>query len=386
MTNPETARRIYLSAPHLMGDEEVLVAEAFATNWVAPLGPHVDAFEAEFAATVQVPYAAALSSGTAGLHLGMRLLGVEPGDHVICSSLTFSASANPIAYERAIPVFVDADATWQMDPNCLEDALRAADRIGKRPKAAVVVDLYGQSADFDVIGELCERFDVPIIEDAAEALGGTYRGRPTGARGRMGIFSFNGNKIITTSGGGMLVSHDRSIVERARFLATQARDAAPHYQHSAVGFNYRLSNVLAAIGRAQLRSLDERVRLRRAIFARYHEALSPVPGVAFMPEAAYGTTNRWLTCLTVDPQGAGVDREDIRLALEAENIEARPVWKPLHMQPVFAGAPVFGAAVSERLFAHGLCLPSGSGMRADEQDRVIATILRCVEKGTTVRR
>lgn len=386
MSTMASPPRIYLSAPHLTGDEERLVGEAFASNWVAPLGPHVDAFEAEFAAAVQVTHAAALSSGTAGLHLGMRILGVEPGDHVICSSLTFSASANPILYERAVPVFVDADSTWQMDPNRLEEALVAADRSGKRPKAAVVVDLYGQSADFDVIGELCERFGVPIIEDAAEALGGTYRGRPTGGRGRMGIFSFNGNKIITTSGGGMLVSDDRTLVDRARFLATQARDAAPHYQHSAVGFNYRLSNVLAAIGRAQLQSLQARVRRRRAICARYEDALSSVPGVTFMPEAEYGTTNRWLTCLTVDSSVAGVDREGIRLALEAENIEARPVWKPLHMQPVFDGAPVFGTAVSERLFTHGLCLPSGSGMTDEEQRRVIAIVLHCLEKGTTVRR
>jgi dTDP-4-amino-4,6-dideoxygalactose transaminase len=369
--------RVYLSPPHLAGDEWVFIEEALASNWVAPLGPHVDAFEAEFSAVVDVPHAVALSSGTAGLHLALRLLDVGPGDQVMCSSLTFSASANPIMYERATPVFIDCDATWQMDPNLLEDALRASVRSGRTPKAVVVVDLYGQSADIDVLAGLCDRYGVPMIEDAAEALGATYRGRPAGGGGLLGVFSFNGNKIITTSGGGMLVSRDRALVDRARFLATQARDKAPHYEHSAVGFNYRLSNILAGIGRAQLRTLPDRVAARRRIFGRYVDGLGDLSGVTFMPETGYGVANRWLTCLTFGAK-SGVTREDIRVALEHENIESRPVWKPLHLQPVFRGCPVFGGAHSEQLFADGLCLPSGSSLAEADQDRVIGIIRRVV--------
>jgi pyridoxal phosphate-dependent aminotransferase EpsN len=368
-------KRIYLSPPHLGSDELELVKEAFASNWIAPLGPHVDAFEREFAAAVGVAHAAALSSGTAALHLALRLVGVAPGDEVLCSTLTFSASANPIAYEGARPVFIDADrATWNMDPGLLREELRTCAERGRLPRAVIVVDLYGQCADYDPILEACAAYGVPVIEDAAEALGADYRGRPAGGFGTLGVFSFNGNKIITTSGGGMLVSADRALIERARFLASQARDPAPHYQHSTVGFNYRLSNVLAAIGRGQLRVLPERVAARRRHYAAYQAALGGLPGLEFMPQAPYGNPNCWLTCLTVRPEAFGATREDVRLALEAVNIEARPVWKPLHLQPVFAGCRVRGGAVAADLFEHGLCLPSGSSLTADDRERVCAVI------------
>ncbi|MGE3841796.1 MAG: DegT/DnrJ/EryC1/StrS family aminotransferase [Vicinamibacterales bacterium] len=368
--------RVYLSPPHVFGQEERLVADAFASNWIAPLGPHVDAFEAELAATAGAAHAVALSSGTAALHLALKILGVASGDEVICSSLTFSASANPIAYLGGVPVFVDCDESWTIDPNRLEDALRDAERRGRRPKALIVVDLYGQCADYEAIGALCAWYGVPILEDAAEALGSTYRGRPAGSFGQMGVFSFNGNKIITTSGGGMLVSDDEAVIRQARHLATQARDPAPHYQHSVIGYNYRLSNVLAAIGRGQLATLTARVAARRRVFDRYVAGLGTLAGVTFMPEARDVVGNRWLTCVTIDPVKFGATREDVRLALEAENIESRPVWKPMHLQPVFAGARMYGGTVSQRLFADGLCLPSGSNLSEEEQDRVIAVARR----------
>jgi len=367
--------RIFLSPPHMGGEEFGFVEEAFRTNWIAPVGPQVDAFEREFCARFGFRHAAALVSGTAAIHLSLRIAGVRAGDEVACSTLTFSASANPILYEGARPVFIDSDlATWNMDAALLAEWLEARARIGRLPRAIIVVDLYGQCADLIQIAETCARHGVALIEDAAEALGATCAGRPAGAFGKMAAFSFNGNKIITTSGGGMLVSDDGDLIARARFLATQARDPAPHYQHSQVGFNYRLSNVLAGIGRGQLRVLDARVEARRAVFARYHAALGDLPGVAFMPEAAWGRSNRWLTCLTIDPVIAGVDRERVRMALEHDNVEARPVWKPLHLQPVFAGCETVGGAVSERLFEHGLCLPSGSSLTAEDQARVIALV------------
>lgn len=374
--------RIYLSSPHIGAAERAFVTEAFDTNWVAPLGPHVDAFERELAAIVQVPHAAALSSGTAAIHLGLRLLGVQRGDHVWCSSLTFSASANPILYEGAYPTFIDADAaTWNMDPALLAQALDDAAKRGTLPKVLIVVDLYGQSADYEPIRAACARHGVKILEDAAEALGATYHGKPCGGFGEVGIFSFNGNKIITTSGGGMLVANDKALVDKSRFLATQARDPAPHYQHSEVGFNYRLSNVCAAIGRGQLQVLGDRVAARRRVFARYAEAFADLPGISFQPEAAYGTNTRWLTCMLVD-EAAGVDREAIRLALLAKDIEARPVWKPMHLQPVFAGSGVVGGAVSESLFARGLCLPSGSNLTDAEIDEVIDVVRATVPART----
>jgi dTDP-4-amino-4,6-dideoxygalactose transaminase len=311
------------------------------------------------------------------------MIGVQPGDEIGCSSLTFAASAFPITYEKAIPAFIDSDAaTWNMDPDLLAEWLEERGRAGRLPKAVVVVDLYGQCADYARILPICEKHGVVIIEDAAEALGATCNGRPAGSFGKTAIFSFNGNKILNTSGGGMLVSDDRAFIDKARFLATQARDPAPHYQHSEIGFNYRLSNVLAGIGRGQLRWLDERVAIKRHIFSRYETALGNLPGVAFMPEAAFGQSTRWLSCLAIDPATAPTDREKVRLALETVNIEARPVWKPLHLQPAFRdmGCTVVGGTVSERLFANGLCLPSGTAMSDAEQDRVIEVVQKAFTK------
>jgi len=370
--------RIYLSPPDIGPDEQVLVADAFASNWIAPLGPHVDAFEREFAQQIGTAHAVALSSGTAALHLALRQLGVCAGDEVFCSTLTFVASANPIVYEGGSPVFLDCErASWNLDPNILAEALRDRARKGKKPKALVLVHLYGQSANLDPIVALCEQYGVTLIEDAAEALGATHGGRPLGSRGLAGVFSFNGNKIITTSGGGMLVTNDAAFAAQSRFLATQARDPAPHYEHSQLGFNYRLSNVLAAIGRGQLRHLAAKVARRRAHFDYYQKTLGDLPGVQFMPEASWGRGNRWLTCLTIDPAAAGTDREKVRLALERENIEARPVWKPMHAQPLYARAARFGGTVAEELFAQGLCLPSGSNLSDADRARVAQQVRSC---------
>ncbi|MBK8047812.1 MAG: DegT/DnrJ/EryC1/StrS family aminotransferase [Anaerolineales bacterium] len=368
-------QRIYLSPPHMSGLEQTFVQEAFDTNWIAPFGPHVDAFESEFAAQVGAAHACAISSATAGLHLSLILTGVERGDEVVVSDLTFAASVNPILYQGARPVFVDSEpGTWNMDPQLLAELLEQRARVGKLPKAVIVVHLYGQSADLDPILAACDRYGIPLIEDAAEALGATYKGHTPGVLGRMGVYSFNGNKIITTSGGGMLVSADAQLIAHARKLATQARDPAPHYQHSEVGYNYRLSNVLAAIGRGQIRVLEERVATRRHHFETYHRALHALPGVDFMPEAAFGRSSRWLTVVTFDPKESGVDRELVRLALEAKNIESRPVWKPMHLQPVFATCECAGGSVGEHLFEHGLCLPSGSNMTQQDLHRVVDTI------------
>jgi pyridoxal phosphate-dependent aminotransferase EpsN len=358
--------------------ESELVRDAFASNWIAPLGPHVDGFEHEFSRNVGSGHATALSSGTAALHLAMRWLGLKPGDEVICSSLTFSATVNPILYEHAQPVFVDSDETsWNMDPSLLAEAIEDRSRSGGRIKAVILVHLYGQSADIDPILAICEKHDISLVEDAAEALGASYKGRSPGTFGLCGAFSFNGNKIITTSGGGMLVSDNEMLTDKARFWSTQARDPAPHYQHSEVGYNYRMSNVLAAIGRGQLRVLEDRVQARRRNFEYYRSSLGDLPGLRFMPEASYGRCTRWLTCLTIDPKGAGTDREAVRLALEAENIEVRPVWKPMHLQPVVAGARCYGGRVSERLFDQGLCLPSGSNLSEPDLARVVDAIRAC---------
>src|SRR6266545_143486 len=353
----------------MTGLEERLVAEAFATNWISPVGPHVDAFEREFAAVVGAPHAAALSSGTAALHLALRLVGVQPGDNVFVSTLTFIASVSPIIYLGGTPVFIDSEPrSWNMDPTLLAAALDTHARAGKLPRAVVVVHLYGQSADLDPILATCERYGVAVVEDAAEALGATYHGRAPGTFGRVGIYSFNGNKIITSGGGGMLVSKDEELVAHARKLATQARDPAPHYQHSEIGYNYRLSNVLAAIGRGQLRVLGDRVAARRRNFAFYVDALGELAGLAFMPQAPWGLATRWLTCLTIDPAEFGADREEVRQALEAAGIEARPVWKPMHLQPALAHLDRFGGWVAEDLFGNGLCLPSGSSLGEPEHD------------------
>jgi dTDP-4-amino-4,6-dideoxygalactose transaminase len=380
--------RIYLSSPHMGGEELKLVQEAFATNWIAPLGPQVDAFEQEFAELLSrgwpregaknakgIMHAAALSSGTAALHLALRWLNLQPGDEVICSSLTFSASVNPILYERATPVFIDCDeVSWNMAPALLAEAVEDRIKAGKKPKAVILVHLYGQSADIDPIAATCVKHGIPLIEDAAEALGATYKGRAPGSFGLCGFHSFNGNKIITTSGGGMLVSNDAKLIEKARFWATQARDPAPHYEHSEVGYNYRMSNVLAAIGRGQLRVLEQRVEARRRNCAFYQAAFQDLPGITFMPEANFGRCTRWLTCLTVDPKAAGTDRETLRLALAEDNIEARPVWKPMHLQPIVRGCRFYGTGVSEKLFMQGLCLPSGSNLSTNDLERVVNVV------------
>ncbi len=373
MTAP-IAERIYLSPPDIGELERRYVTEAFDTNWIAPLGPNVDGFEEEFCEVVGASHAAALSSGTAALHLALRLAGVERDDEVLVSTLTFVASASPVVFLGAKPIFVDSERTsWNIDPQRVADFF--ADRAEKNrlPKALVVVHLYGQCADLDALVELCERYEVTLIEDAAEALGATYRGRSPGTFGQSAIFSFNGNKIITSSGGGMLVSNDEKLIARARKLATQARDPAPHYEHSELGYNYRMSNVVAGIGRGQIASLSDKVAATRRTFDAYYDALADLDGVEFMPEAPWGRHSRWLTCLTVDPEAAGVDREMIRKAMEAANIEARPVWKPMHMQPVFSDAEILGGEVAEDLFERGLCLPSGSSLTDAQRQRVIET-------------
>ena len=367
--------RVYLSPPHLGDEEQRMVGEAIASNWVAPVGPDIDAFEREFAAAVGSPHAAAVSSGTAALHLALRLAGIGAGDTVFASTLTFVASVNPAVYLGATPYFIDSDRrSWNMDPDLLQQALEDHARVGKLPKAVVLVHLYGQSADVTPIKDACDRHGVVLIEDAAEALGATYYGGAPGTFGSYGIYSFNGNKIITTSGGGMLVSPSGEAVRRARKLASQAREAAAHYEHLEVGYNYRLSNVLAALGRAQLRRLEERIVARRRVFNGYQDALGDLPGLTFMPDAPWGRSTRWLTCATIDPVEFGVDRDAVIEALAAQNIEARPVWKPMHRQPLFAGLGVAGGAVSDDLFERGICLPSGTAMTSEQLDRVCGII------------
>lgn len=375
LSNRQAASPILLSPPHLGNDELSFVVNAFETNWIAPAGPHLDAFEQEFSQVVGISHAVALSSGTAGIHLALKLVGVGPGDEVFCSSLTFVASANPILYLGAIPVFIDSDRTsWNMDPDLLKTALRQRVRQGKLPKAVIVVHLYGQSADIGPILEVCNEYDIPLIEDAAESLGATYQGKATGTFGRLGVFSFNGNKIITTSGGGMLVSEDASLISQARFLSTQARDVAPHYQHSHLGYNYRLSNVLAGIGRGQLKLLNQKVSARRQIYHHYLQGLGSLPGLTFMPEPSFGRATHWLSCMVIDPSKFGVTRNKVQEVLRDHQIESRPVWKPLHLQPLFAECDYIGSTVSEELFRNGLCLPSGSGMTDTDLDRIIAII------------
>jgi dTDP-4-amino-4,6-dideoxygalactose transaminase len=380
-------KRIYLSPPDVGPLERRLLLEAFDSNWIAPLGPQVDAFEREVAEVVGVPHAVALSTGTGALHLALAALGVGPGDDVLTSTLTFAATANAITYVGATPVFIDAaEGTWTMDVDLLEAELAARARSGRMPAAVLPVDLYGQCCDYARLIAVCDAYGVPVIEDAAEALGASCGGRQAGAFGACAAFSFNGNKIITTGGGGMFVSHSAQLAARVRHLATQARDPAPYYEHSEVGFNYRLSNLLASVGRGQLAGLTERVARRRAIRRVYEAALGRLPGLRFQPEAPYGRSNAWLTCLTVDPQQFGATSEDIRLHLESLAIETRPVWKPMHLQPVFRDCRVRGGGVAERLFRTGLCLPSGSGMTRLDQARVVAAIsgvLRHAAVGST---
>ncbi|MDY6949967.1 MAG: DegT/DnrJ/EryC1/StrS family aminotransferase [Thermodesulfobacteriota bacterium] len=448
-------KRIFLSPPHMGGEELHFIREAFESNYIAPVGPEVDAFEKEFADKVGIPYALAVSSGTAAMHLAMQVLGVGHADEVTASTLTFIGSVTPIVFQGARPIFIDADRrSWNMDPDLLAEELEQGRKAGRLAKAVVPTDLYGQCADLEKILEICEPYGVPVVVDAAEAMGAKYRlatdarrraqtdrdfssaadtageklssltrkndlngFKHAGAGAKAAVFSFNGNKVITTSGGGMLASDDQAFIEQARFLSQQARDPAPHYEHSTIGFNYRMSNVLAAIGRGQLRVLDDRVKAKRKIFDFYKTALGDLPGIEFMPEAPYGRSNRWLTVILITPEVFGADRETVWLALEAANIESRPVWKPMHMQPVFdivnkegiatdphrhtqmfsprtsrgrdsdrpAGnrarnrvrARVVGGEVSEDLFDRGLCLPSGTAMTTSDLERVVGVIRKC---------
>lgn len=357
-----------------MGGEELpFVQQAFETNWVSPAGPHIDAFEKELAVYNNIEHCAALSSGTAAIHLALIILGVERGDEVLCSTFTFSGSCNPIVYVGATPVFVDSELeTWNIDPVLLEEAIVDRIKKSKKPKAIILVHLYGMPAKINEVMAVARKYEIPVIEDAAEAIGSTYHGQKAGTFGDIGVFSFNGNKIITTSGGGALVSKNEEWIKKARFLATQARDPAPHYQHSEIGYNYRLSNICAGIGRGQLQVLDDRVKRRREIFEFYRANLK-MEGVSFQPEMAGSFSNRWLTTILIDPtKNQGVTREDIRLALEKENIESRPLWKPMHLQPVFEECPCFTNGKSESLFKNGLCLPSGSQLTQPVIEKVIS--------------
>lgn len=367
--------KIWLSSPHMGGRESGYVQDAFDTNWIAPLGPHVNGFEQDLRAFLQEEVeVAALSSGTAALHLALVLLGVKAGDEVICQSMTFAASANPIVYQGAVPVFVDSEeTTWNMSPELLELAIHDRIRLGKKPKAIIVVHLYGMPAQLDTILSIARKYEIPLIEDAAEALGSVYNGQQAGTFGDIGILSFNGNKIITTSGGGALVSRNAEYVSKARFLATQALDTAPHYQHSQIGYNYRMSNVCAGIGRGQMEVLPQRILQRRNNFNFYKKAIGDIPGIRCMeePGPAY-YSNHWLTTVLIE--GSRFTREQIRLALIRDNIDCRPLWKPMHLQPVFAGLPYYGNYTSDRLFEAGLCLPSGSNLTENDLNRVVARI------------
>jgi dTDP-4-amino-4,6-dideoxygalactose transaminase len=367
--------RILLSPPDVGDHERARLLEALDSGWIAPLGPQVDAFEEEMSAFVGVVDAAALSSGTAALHLALQLVGVGPGDEVLVPTFTFVATANAVLYCGARPVFVDSEpATWCIDPALLDEEITRRARSGRPPKAVITVDLYGQCADYEPITEACERHGVALVEDAAEALGATYRDRPAGGFGAVSVLSFNGNKVLTTSGGGMLLSHDRRLVERARWLASQAREPVSHYEHREIGYNYRLSNLLAAVGRAQLARLPAMLARRREIHDRYRKAFADLPGISFSPISQAGEPNHWLTVVLVDPDQSRTDRLSLQRELDAAAIEARPAWKPMHLQPLFGEAPVVGGAVSEQAFAHGLCLPSGSTLSDADQERVIDVI------------
>lgn len=377
-------KRILLSSPHMGGNEKKYIQEAFDTNWIAPLGANVNGFESELAEYVGIKAASATSAGTAAIHLALDLLGVKAGDEVFCSTLTFIASANPILYLGATPIFIDSEpTTWNMSPEALQNAFEASRIGGKMPKAVIVVNLYGQSARMDEIIEICAHYDVPIIEDAAESLGSTYKGKKSGTFGKFGIYSFNGNKIITTSGGGMLVSNDEELIIRSRFLATQARDEAKHYQHSVVGYNYRMSNIVAGIGRGQLEVLEERIAQKRKIFANYAKAFKDLDGIEMMPELEGTFSNRWLSTMTFDSSKIKITPSALIDILDAENIESRPIWKPLHMQPLFEGCKFYAHAenvvVSESLFAKGICLPSDTKMTEEEQQRVIDLIIKALK-------
>jgi len=384
MTNK---KRIYLSPPHMSGHEMRYIKEAFDQNWIAPLGPNVDAFETKLAQYCGVQRAAALSSGTASIHLALIILGVGPGDEVITSTFTFSATVNPIVYQGATPVLIDSeDSTWNMDPGLLESAIIDRLKRNKVIKAIIPVHLYGMPANMREILSIADHYGIPVIEDAAEALGSKYEGKPVGSLGKLGILSFNGNKIITTSGGGALISNDEALIDKAKYLATQARDEAPHYQHSEIGYNYRMSNVLAGIGRGQMEVIDEVVRERRMNYEFYNKNIEKFPGIQFQTEPSdIYFSNHWLTTILIDPISAGVTKEIIQDEFEEENIEARPLWKPMHLQPVFKSAPAYLNGVSERLFKNGLCLPSGTNMSDEEKDRVMQVLLRNLDNNTRQR-
>jgi pyridoxal phosphate-dependent aminotransferase EpsN len=366
--------RILLSVPHMGGSEQRYVKEAFASNWLSTVGPHISAFEDEFAALVGQP-AVALSSGTAAIHLALRLLGTKAGDEVFCQDLTFIASANPIRYLGAEPVFIDSNyETWNMDPELLEDALRQRALRNRLPRAVIVVDLFGQCADLEPLLKSCRKYEVPLLEDAAEALGGSYKNRSAGTWGDVGAFSFNGNKIITTTGGGMLVSNNREWVDKARHWSTQARCPGIAYEHSDMGYNYRLSNVLAGIGRGQLEVLAARVEQRRSVAFRYRAAFSDLEGITFMPQAGYGLHTNWLSCFLIDQQRFGCSRDELIRFLDAAGVESRPVWKPMHMQKLYQDCARYGGSVAEHLFAHGICLPSSSSLTPEEQAYVVNVV------------
>ena len=384
MQKIKPAKRILLSYPHMSGDELKYIKDAFDSNWIAPLGPHVDAFEKETAEYAGVKGALAVSCGSAALHLGLKLLNVKEGDIVFCSTLTFIASIAPAMYQHATPVFIDSDEeTWNMSPQALQKAFEKAVKTGKMPKCVIVAELYGQPPKMDEICAICAKYNVPILEDAAEALGATYDGKKCGSFGKVGVFSYNGNKIITTSGGGMLLSDDEEYIKKARFWATQARDNAPWYEHTDIGYNYRMSNLLAAVGRGQMLHLEERIAQRRKVYAKYKAALSDIPGISFMPEAEKCHSIQWLTAITVDP-ATGKSFMDVINYMNEQNVECRPVWKPMHLQPYFSGAQYFTdgetESISDKLFNTGLCLPSASAMTDEEQDYVIEKLKVIVGK------
>ncbi|GLW33084.1 aminotransferase class I/II-fold pyridoxal phosphate-dependent enzyme [Actinoplanes regularis] len=371
MTEP----RIYLSPPDVTDVERKLLLEAFDSNWVAPVGPDLDAFEARCAELVGVRHAVALSSGTAALHLALIAAGVRRGDTVLVPSFTFAATANAVMYLGARPVFLDSTPkSWNVDPEILADELRGRAVRGQLPRAVITVDMYGQCADYGPILDACDRYGVPLIEDAAEALGATYRGRPAGSFGLAGVLSFNGNKIVTTGGGGMLVTDDDSVAKQVRHLSTQAREPVAHYEHRTVGYNYRLSNLLAAVGRGQLQRLPRMIEARKATFDHYRAALGDLPGVGFLPVADYGVPNWWLTCLLIDAEKFGATRDQILAGLQRANIEGRPTWKPMHLQPAYQDCVMRGGTVSAGLFHRGLCLPSGSALTGHDRERVVAAV------------
>lgn len=365
--------RIYLSPPHMGGTEKEYIREAFDTNWISPLGPNLDRFENQLSKYTGISHVSALSSGTAALHLALILCGVREGDYVICQSFTFCASVNPVVYLGANPVLVDSEsATWNMDPELLDKAILSC--MPRKPKAIIAVHLYGMPAQMKEIMEIADKYDIPVIEDAAEALGSTFNGKHVGSSGKLGILSFNGNKIITTSGGGAILSEDREAIDKAKFLSTQARDPAPHYQHTEIGYNYRMSNVLAGIGRGQMEVIDQRVKRKREIFNFYKVQLQDIPGFSFPEESGERFSNRWLTTVIIDPAKSRTTRQNLQSKFEKENIEARPLWKPMHLQPVYQNCPTFLNGVSEGLFGNGLCLPSGTAMSDEELSRILQVL------------